>query len=76
MLVEDRQVEVEADRQVEAKALVAPAFRQQRDAALDGVGLAAELDRLALPADRRRPSCACRPNRHWTNSLRPAPISP
>ena len=36
----DRQVEVEADRQVEAEALVAAAFRRQRHAELDRVMLA------------------------------------
>ena len=51
--IEDRQVDVEADAEVEAKALVAPAFRRQRDA---------EVHRVALVPDRR-PACPARGSR-------------
>ena len=47
----DRKVEVEADRQREAEALVAAALGRERDAALHRVLLAANLDRLALEDD-------------------------
>src|SRR5690606_31874065 len=50
-LPEDRQVDVEADRQVEAQALVAAAFRRKRDTEIHRLALVADIDLVAVPED-------------------------
>ena len=68
--VEDRQVDVEADRQVEAKPLVAAAFRRKRDAELHRGAFVADLDLLAHPVDfaGRRRLAAVEPEREFAAS--------
>src|SRR5690606_11311401 len=50
-LAEDRQVDVEAYRQVEAQALVAAAFRRKRDTEIHRLALVADIDLVAVPED-------------------------